>query len=219
MRPPLRGNSIEAWRARMALYEMRKQAVLSVWLQYQWVILPVLIIPLAILLGMRRTNGAILVSNIGALLATAFIWYREATSPIAFGAGGTTTLDSAIFQTLWVLLLASWTLTLAHIVRARRWGWLALIVVGGYLSYAAILLSEILPAIACVPSSLDDGGFSGCTQPNQAVVLLIAAGRAIGPAVALLYISVAADRRQRQLPEGLVVTSLREKTQLGEQAD
>ncbi len=167
---------------------------------------------------MRRTNGAILISNIGALLATVFIWYRAATSPLVFGAGGTTTLDSVIFQTGWVLLLASWTLTLAHIVQARRWGWLALVVIGGYLSYAAILLSEILPAIACTSSPTDDGGFFGCTQPNQAMVLLISAGRAIGPAVALFYISVAAGRRQRQLPDGLVVSSLRDHTAPDENA-
>ncbi|HET9979485.1 MAG TPA: hypothetical protein VFQ32_03515 [Ktedonobacterales bacterium] len=186
--------------------------MLSEWLQLQWVILPVLAIPLAILLGMRWTNGAILACGIGAVLAIAFTWYRNATTLPTFGAGGDSgMLDSIFFQVGWVLLIATWTLTLAHAIRAHRWAWLGIILVGGYLSYSAILLSELLPVLACSINLPDSAGLPACSQPDQAVVLLIALGKAVGPAIAIVYaLRAPGQRRPRQPLEGLVVSSLRD---------
>lgn len=185
--------------------------MLTEWLQLQWVILPVLAIPLAILVGMRWTNGAILVTSVGALLAIAVMWYRNTTVPLTYGAGGDSgVLDSIFFQSIWVLLLATWTLTLAHAARSRRWLWLGIIVVAGYLSYSAVLLSELLPALACAPGLSDGTSFPACAEPDQAILLLIALGKAIAPATAIIYaLRVPNQRRPRQLPEGLVVSSLR----------
>jgi len=204
----------------MAFYEMRKQAVLSVWLQYLWVILPVLAVPLAILLGARRTNGAILVCCAGAILAVVFRGYRTASSPIDFNSGGGYgTLDSIVSQVGGGLLLAAWTLALAHAAQARRWWWFAIFVVAGFLSYATQLVSEVLPVMTC---SLNPSGFTSftdCPAPNQALLALVTLGEAIGPIVALIYVLYvlrAPGRRQRQLPDGLVVSSLREETRPGE---
>lgn len=217
MRPSLRGNGIGAWRARMAIYETRKQPVLSQWLQYLWVILPVLAVPLAILLGERRVNGAILVCCAGAILAVAFKGYRTASSPIDFSSGGGYgTLDSIVSQVGGVLLLAAWTLALAHAALARQWWWFAIFAVAGFLSYATQLVSELLPVMTC---SLNPSGFTSltsCPAPNQALLALTTLGEAIGPIAAFIYIMRAPGQRQRQLPEGLVVSSLHEATRPGE---
>jgi hypothetical protein len=217
MRPSLRGNGIGAWRARMAIYETRKQPVLSQWLQYLWVILPVLAVPLAILLGARRANGAILVCCAGAILAVAFKGYRTAISPIDFSSGGGYgTLDSIVSQVGGVLLLAAWTLALAHAALARRWRWFAIFVVAGFLSYATQLVSELLPVMTC---SLNPSGFTSltsCPAPNQALLALTTFGEAIGPIVAFIYIVRVPGQRQRQAPDGLVVSSLRDRAPSGE---
>jgi len=201
----------------MAIYETRKQAVLSQWLQYLWFILPVVAVPLAILLGARRTNGAIIVCCAGAILAVAFRGYRTASSPIDFSSGGGYgTLDTIVSQVGGSLLLAAWTLVLAHAAQARRWWWFAIFVVAGFLSYATQLVSELLPVMTC---SLNPSGFTSltsCPAPNQALLALVTLEETSGPTVALIYVLRAPGRRQRRLPEGLVVSSLREETRSGE---
>jgi hypothetical protein len=219
MHPSLRGNGIGARRARMANCETRKQAVLSQWLQYLWFILPVVAVPLAILLGARRTNGAIIVCCAGAILAVAFRGYRTASSPIDFSSGGGYgTLDTIVSQVGGSLLLAAWTLVLvlAHAAQARRWWWFAIFVVAGFLSYATQLVSELLPVMTC---SLNPSGYTSltsCPPPNQALLALITLGETSGPTVALIYVLRAPGRRQRRLPEGLVVSSLRDEVRPGE---
>jgi hypothetical protein len=201
----------------MAFYEMRKQAVLSQWLQqYVWIILPVLAIPLAILLGARRTNGAIIISGAVAILAIAFQGYRTATIPFDMNTGGYNTLDAIVSQLGGVLSLAAWTLALAHAAQARRWGWFALIVVANFLSYAVQFISNALPYLICSSNPPIDGDISACMTSHQALLTLITLGEAIGPIATLIYILHAPGRRQRQLPEGLVVSSLRDKTRPGE---
>jgi len=221
MRPSLRGNSFGAWRARMAIYETRKQAVLSQWLQFQlqWVILPILAIPLAILLGARRTHGAIIVSSVVALLAVAYAWYRSVTDVLGYtmSVSGLGTTDGVVARVGGVLLLAAWTLALAHAVQSKRWIWFALIVVAGFLSYSITILAEVnVQPCAYIPP--DSTGIPVCQPVNQWIYLLIALGEALGPASALLYVALASrgHRRRHQLPEGLVVSSLHEETRPGE---
>jgi len=223
MRPPLRGNDIGAWRARMAFYEMRKQAVLSQLLQFQlqWVILPILAIPLAILLGARRTHGAIIVSSAVALLAVAYAWYRSITDVLGYSmsVSGLGTMDGIVARVGGVLLLAAWTLALAHAVQSQRWVWFALIVVAGFLSYSINILAEV-NVQPCTYISPDNVGIPVCQPLNQWIYVLIALGEALGPAAALLYVALVSRGqrlwRRRQLPEGLVVSSLRKETRSGE---
>lgn len=191
--------------------------MLSQWLQLQWIILPILVIPLAILVGMRRTNGAIIVSSAIAILAVVFTAFRNIATPLAPASEGNNVLATVASQIGGVALLAAWTLALAHAAQARRWRWFALIVVAGYLAYAISFLSEFLPATTCTFNP-DSGDFSACLQPNVALVLALALGKAIGPVAMLIYALRAPGRRQRQLPEGLVVSSLRDVKQPGEGA-
>ena len=190
--------------------QKRKSVVFSEWLQLQWVILPILAIPLAILLGARWVNGAILVSGVGALLAIAFGWYHRAVTPLDYSGGGVSAADSIVTQVGSILLLAAWTLALAHAIQSRRWLWFALIVVASYLSYATNILAQLALNPCTFSSPSFDTGIPICTPPSQVVFLLIALGQALGPVVAMLYVILATrgPRRRRQLPEGLVVSSL-----------
>ncbi|HEU4782683.1 MAG TPA: hypothetical protein VFS83_05020 [Ktedonobacterales bacterium] len=189
--------------------------------QLQWVILPILAIPLVILLGARRTHGAIIVSSAVALLAVAFAWYRSVTDVLGYRMSvselGST--DGIVARVGGVLLLAAWTLALAHAVQLRRWVWFALIVVAGFLSYSITILAEV-NAQPCAYLPPDGAGLPACQPINQWIYLLIALGEALGPVAALLYVALASRGqrpwRRRQLPEGLVVSSLRDKVQSGE---
>ena len=189
--------------------------MLSEWLQLQWAMLPILAIPLAILLGMRWANGAILVSGVGAMLAIAYVWYRRVTDASGYysSVGGLATTDGIVAQVGGVLLLAAGILALAHAIQSRRWVWFVLIVIAGYLSYSTNILAEIaLNPCAFIHDPSGDASFPICQPPSQVTFLLVALGQALGPAAALLYALLAArgPRHQRQLPEGLVVSSLRD---------
>ncbi|HEY7342506.1 MAG TPA: hypothetical protein VH591_16650 [Ktedonobacterales bacterium] len=189
--------------------------------QLQWVILPILAIPLVILLGARRTHGAIIVSSALALLAFSYAWYRSITDVLGYSTSvsdlGTT--DGIVARVGGILLLAAWTLALAHAVQSRRWVWFGLIVVAGFLSYSTIILAEVnVQPCAYIPP--DNAGLPVCQPINQWIYLLIALGEALGPVAALLYVAFASRGRRpwrrRQLPEGLVVSSLRKEVRPGE---
>jgi len=112
---------------------------------------------------------------------------------------------------------AGWTLALAHAAQARRWRWFALLVVAGYLAYTISFLFALQPATIC-SFNPDSGDFSACSQPNIPLVLMFTLGKAIGPVAILIYALRAPGRRQRQLPEGLVVSSLHDAKQPGDNA-
>lgn len=201
----------------MTPYEMRKQAVLSQWLQLQWWILPILGIPLVILLGARRTNGAIIVGSAATILIVVFRTFQDIANPITSDQGGYNSLTIVVIQIGGVALLAAWTLALAHAAQARRWRWFALMIIAGYLSYAIYYMSRLPSTIMC-SFNLDSGDFSACLQPNIALVLMLALGQATGPVAMLIYALRAPGRAQRRLPEGLTVSSLHDKTWPGEDA-
>lgn len=213
MHPPRRDNDTGAWHARIVPYEVRKQAVLSQWLQLQWFILPVLAIPLAILLGMRRANGAIIVSSTGAILGVVFDALRATANPFAYRMLDYNSPELLVSQAGRYLFLAAWTLALASSVRARPWPWFALIVGAGYLSFAVTLLPNV--QLGACASGIGD---SACPQPNQVFMLLLVLAQAVGPIVTIVYALRMSRRRQRQLPEGLVVSSLRDETAPDEDA-
>ncbi len=184
--------------------------MLSQWLQLQWFILPILVVPLAIVFGMRRPNGAIIVSSVGALLVVAFQWYRGATNSLPYFSSGNSITDTVISQVGGFLLFTAWVLALAHAAQARRWRWFVVLTVAVFLSESVLILSEVLPTNPCAYTSFDGSNPLACLQPNQAILLLLALGKAIGPIFMLIYALRAPGRRQRQLPDGLVVSSLRD---------
>ena len=97
-------------------------------------------------LAMRRPNGAIIVSSVGALLAVAFQWYRERHQfPHGFYHQGDNILDTVISQVGGVLLLTAWMLALAHAAQARRWRWFVVLIVAVFLSESISILSQVLP--------------------------------------------------------------------------
>ncbi|HEX5440970.1 MAG TPA: hypothetical protein VFW76_08805 [Ktedonobacterales bacterium] len=189
--------------------------------QLQWIILPILAIPLAILLGARRTHGAIIVSSVAALIAVAYAWYRNVTDVLGYGmhVSNLGSLDGVVAQVGGVLLLAAWTMALAHAAQTKRWVWFALIVVAGFLSYSITILAEVnVQPCAFIPP--DSASLPVCQPINLWIYLLIALGEALGPAALLLYVVLTSRGQhpwhQRQLPEGLVVSSLHEEIRPGE---
>jgi len=118
-----------------------------------------------------------------------------------------------------VLLLMAWTLALAHAAQSWRWVWFVLLIVAGYVSYSTNVLAEF-NVQPCAYISPDHVGIPVCQPLNQWIYLLIALGEALGLAAALLYAALASRRqnpwRRRQMPEGPVVSSLRDETRPGE---
>lgn len=212
MRPPLPGNDPSPSHARILPYETRKQQMFSQWLHFQWAIAPILAIPLAILLGMRRPHGALIISSVGALLIVAITMFRGATGPIAYDAPGYNILVSFVSQVGSQLLIAAWVLALAHAAQARRWRWFMPLIIVGFLSFDVTFFTGFLAPNLCAQNGLLLGRIDtfACSLPHQALLILLALGQAVGPLLILVYALRAPGRRQRQLPEGLVVSSLRD---------
>jgi hypothetical protein len=107
-------------------------------------------------------------------------------------------------------------LALAHAAQARRWRWFVVLIVAVFLSESVMILSQVLPN-PCAYPPFDESNPLACLQPNQAFLLLLALGKALGPIFMLIY-ALRAPGHQRQLPDGLVVSSLRDGNTLGEDA-
>jgi hypothetical protein len=182
---------------------------LSQWLQLQWIILPALVIPLAVLLGLRRGNGAILVTGAGAILTMLFSYLRAIGSSLAYAATGPDSPVTLISGAGWYLLVACWTLTLVHTAQERRWRWFVAILVAGYLSFTSEIFYEFYPN-SCAYSLPDVAAQPFCQLPSAAFLLALTLGKAFGPALAIFYVLRATARRQRQWPEGVGVSSLRD---------
>lgn len=184
----------------------------SQWLHLQWAIAPMLAIPLAILLGMRRPTGAIIFSSAGALLIVVITLFRGVTGPIVYDAPGYNILVSFVSQVGGQLLIAAWVLALAHAAQARRWWWFVPLIIVGFLSFDVTFFTGILAPDLCAQNDLLLGRIDtfACSLPHQALLALLALGQAAGPLLILIYALRAPGRRQRQPLEGLVVSSLRD---------
>ena len=161
-----------------------------------------LVIPLAIIPAYRRVTGSIMLSGALATIAFAAFW-------LVFGglrgiAGNSPAGGIALYGGV-VLTLATWALTINAAAQARRWIWVALLVVAGYVTAAAIYASFSLqtcfgPEFACPPAD----------PVRQALAF---AGYLACPIAALVYGAVPSAlpslRRTRKPPDGLTVSSLR----------
>lgn len=165
-----------------------------------------LLIPLAIIPGYRRATGSIMVSGALATIAFAAFW-------LAFGGlsgfGGNSAFGGiAPLIVLYcgiLLTLTAWALTINAAAQARRWVWVALLVVAGEGAAAAIYASFSLqtcfgPEFACPPAD----------PVKQALAF---AGYLACPVAALVYgafpDAFPSLRRTRKPPDGLTVSSLR----------
>lgn len=65
------------------------------------------------------------------------------------------------------LLLAAWTLSLNAAAQARRWEWIVLLVLAGFLSFAALVAVLYLPD-GCLAGPSERGGRTVCAYPGSA---------------------------------------------------
>ena len=107
-----------------------------------------LLVPLAIIIGHRRPTGAIIVSGSVATVAAIVFWIflggfpalndevRPSVNPLVV---------ILLFYGGLLLLITAWTLALNSAALARRWGWVFLLVVSGYISFTALIISITTP--------------------------------------------------------------------------
>lgn len=161
-------------------------------------VIPLAIVSAQLLPTLRRSTGSILVSGALATIALAAYWLifggpyvRESVSLLSFYVG-------------MLLTITTWILAINAAAQARRWLWVALIITSGYLTLAAVYASFALPNCFTEP----EADFT-CPAPDPLRHALLIAGYLVCPVAALIFAVRAPGKRVRQLPDGLVVSSLR----------
>jgi hypothetical protein len=199
------------------------QTVLAVLLP---VLLPVLlvaatslIIPLAIVLGHRHPTGALLLSGGGALGAFSALWLVFDGSRLLDGPNAP--LDGGMIPRVLLivlgtfLLIAAWTLSLNAAVQARRWEWLVLLILAGFLSFAALFAVLFLQDACLIPGSLATYGPCTLALPAQLPIMV---GSLAGPMSVLAYRLRGSVPWRVGLPEGLSISRLGTADDAGEPA-
>lgn len=165
-----------------------------------------LVVPLVIIVGYWRSVGSIVVSGALAAVIFAAFWLVLGGTNSLFGNSDNYVIRTLIFFGGVLLALVAWILSLNAAAQARRWIWVGLLLVAGYLTLAAIYASfSIQP---CFAGSGDE--FS-CTRPDALRQALTFLGYLACPVTALVYGVYGArpfGRRGRRLPDGLTVSSL-----------
>ncbi len=100
-----------------------------------------------------------------------------------------------------LITLAAWILAINAAAQARRWVWVALLIVAGYLTLAAVYASFSLQT--CF------GPDFTCPPPDPLAQALVFVGYLACPVAALVYGVRALGQRVRTPPDGLLVSSLR----------
>ena len=165
-----------------------------------------LVIPLVIIVGYRRSVGSIVVSGALAAVIFAAFWLVLGGTNSFFGNADNYLVRTLIFFGGVLLVLATWILSLNAAAQARRWIWVGLLLVSGYLTLAAIYASFSIQL--CFSGSGDE---FACTQPDTLRQTLIFVGYLACPVATLAYGIYGArqfGRRGRTLPDGLTVSSL-----------
>jgi hypothetical protein len=156
-----------------------------------WAALP-LVIPAAIVLGLgyRRPAGPTVVTACAAMAAFLVFWVAlGGIGALELGGSDNLVIHLGVLIGGLLLLIAAWAMSLTGAALARRWRWLALLVLSGYVSFVAVLTS-IAPPNPCFfasPSRIE--GFVGlaCAPASQLQQLLVIAGYFAGPVAALVY--------------------------------
>ena len=164
-----------------------------------------LVIPIATIPAFARPTGSIIVSGALAAAALAVFWFvLGGLNLYVFGGVNLIVLAIGLLATL-----TAWALSLNSAAQARRWVWVALLVVAGYLTLLAIFYS----IYTFQPCSVFD--IYACPPENPLKHALIIAGYLTCAAAALVYGVRPTLRRVRKPPEGLVVSSLRAASSVG----
>ncbi len=165
-----------------------------------------LVVPLAIIVGYRRSTGSVVVSGALATVVFAMFWLVLGGTNSLFSNSDNYAIRTLIFFGGVLLALATWILSLNAAAQARRWVWVGLLLVSGYLTLAAIYASfSIQPCFGGV-----DAEFS-CPQPDTLRQALTFLGYLSCPVTALVYGVYGSrpfGRRARKLPDGLTISSL-----------
>jgi hypothetical protein len=164
-----------------------------------------LVVPLAIIVAYRRSVGSIVVSGALAVVAFATFWLVL---------GGVDNLAGPSFPYRIISLyggvlitLAAWVLSLNAAAQARRWVWVGLLLISGYLTLAAIYAS-----FSAQPCFSGINGEFACPPPETFRQALVFFGYLACPVAALMYGVYGSrpfGRRVRRLPDGLTASSLR----------
>jgi hypothetical protein len=160
-----------------------------------------LVIPVAIIPAFARPGGSTIVSGAIATAALAVFWLALGGINIyVFGGVNLIVLLIGLLATL-----TAWALSLNAAAQARRWIWVAVLVVAGYITFLAIFYS-MNTFQPCYP----EADFTmTCPPENPLKHALIIAGYLTCSAAAFVYGVRPTLRRERKPPEGLIVSSLR----------
>lgn len=166
-----------------------------------------LVVPLAIVVGYRRSAGSMVVSGALAAVIFAAFWLVLGGTSSFYGDSANFVIRTLILFGGVLLALVAWILSLNAAAQARRWIWVGILLVAGYCTLAAIYASfSVQPCFDGV-----DGEFS-CATPDTLRQALTFLGYLACPVAALAYGVYGArpfGRRVRRLPDGLTVSSLR----------
>jgi hypothetical protein len=155
-----------------------------------------LLVPVCVLLGLRRPGGALIASGGAALLVSILFWIVLGGNPY-FGYGpltGDLILPPAIALpalsiSTFILLIAACTLAIHSAVTSGRWLWVFFLVVAGDISFAAAYFVGLIPQ-ACTSEATRMPTILYtllCTEPNTLRPLLLDLSHVIGPVVILIY--------------------------------
>lgn len=164
-----------------------------------------LVVPLAIISAYRFSTGSVVAT--ASLSAGAFaVFWLVLGGFYGFGPGPGISypVRIAVFYGGILLALATWVLSINAAAHARRWVWVALLAVAGYLTLAGIYGSFSLQYCVSFGPRPDF-----CPPPDVLTQTLVIAGYLACPVAALVYGIRPSWRRARTLPDGLVASSLR----------
>ena len=165
-----------------------------------------LVVPLAIVVGYRRSAGSIVVSGALAAVAFAAFWLVLGGTSGFYGDPASYLARILLFVGSVLLSLAAWVLSLNAATQARRWIWVGILLIAGYCTLAAIYAS-----FSIQPCFDVQGGEFSCAQPDPLRQALTFLGYLACSVAALVYGVYGArpfGRSVRRLPDGLTVSSL-----------
>lgn len=168
--------------------------------------LPALVIPAAVLAGMRLRGGPATLMGVGAPLALLALWLLG-QSGVLQGENGQVYSYAETYLLIGaaLLLIGAWAIALAAAASARRWGWVALLTLAVYLSFYVFIAMLFSTNSNC----LFNAQAPGCGASAQSLLPPFLASAFIGPVAILAYTLLARQpRRRAALPDGLLATPI-----------
>ncbi|MGO8946985.1 MAG: hypothetical protein ACLQUY_04835 [Ktedonobacterales bacterium] len=159
-----------------------------------------LVVPIAIVIGHRHATGPILVSGISSLGVSAIFWLLLGGLPVI----NTGTLATLLLYGGSLLQVAAWTLAINSAAVSRSWGWVLLLMLTGYISFAALLIavSNVSFCLATGQTAIFGSG-PVCLGVNPVLQLLFNLSRLLVSIFAVIYgLAAPSSPRPRRAPAG-----------------